>query len=285
MLKFSNRVGITKARSVVQMDDIDSGLKNKLWNVLYSEFVLIHDNEFQDETKYSKSYRFFINLWHNFFEKTVDKIPKYKSLMFLEIRKYFFDCEWFDVYNLIDFIFLNSNEIDKKSFKNNLNSILENELSGYRLIDSGLIPISDVKELEEIEEVLYKSNQYGFDGVKAHMETALKIFSNKKAPNFRNVIKESISAVESISKTLAADEKAELGKALTILKSKVGIHGALEKGFKSIYGYTSDSDGIRHALLEKDNLDLEDARYMLISCSAFINYLIVKADKAGLLEE
>ena len=34
---------------------------------------------------------------------------------------------------------------------------------------------------------------------------------------------------------------------------------------------------------EKENLDLEDARFFLIACSAFTNYLIVKAQKAGLL--
>ncbi|MGY0035854.1 hypothetical protein [Pedobacter sp. NJ-S-72] len=28
--------------------------------------------------------------------------------------------------------------------------------------------------------------------------------------------------------------------------------------------------------------ELEDARFMLVSCSAFVNYLIVKAEKAGI---
>jgi hypothetical protein len=27
----------------------------------------------------------------------------------------------------------------------------------------------------------------------------------------------------------------------------------------------------------------EDAKYMLVACSAFVNYLIVKADKAGIV--
>jgi hypothetical protein len=56
----------------------------------------------------------------------------------------------------------------------------------------------------------------------------------------------------------------------------------LEKGFKQLYGYTSNSDGIRHALMEDHSCDFEDAKYMIVSSSAFINYLIVKADKSGL---
>ena len=60
------------------------------------------------------------------------------------------------------------------------------------------------------------------------------------------------------------------------------MHTDLKKGFKDLYGWTSDSDGIRHALMEMPTVDAEDARYMLVSCSAFVNYLIVKADKAGI---
>jgi hypothetical protein len=32
----------------------------------------------------------------------------------------------------------------------------------------------------------------------------------------------------------------------------------------------------------ESHLELEDARYMLVTCSAFINHLVVKADKAGI---
>ncbi|MGQ9708742.1 MAG: AbiJ-NTD4 domain-containing protein, partial [bacterium] len=34
--------------------------------------------------------------------------------------------------------------------------------------------------------------------------------------------------------------------------------------------------------LDEPNLSFEDAKFMLVSCSAFINYLITKAAKAGI---
>ena len=37
-----------------------------------------------------------------------------------------------------------------------------------------------------------------------------------------------------------------------------------------------------HALMDEPTLDIEDAKFMLISCSAFVNYLVVKAQKAGI---
>ena len=58
------------------------------------------------------------------------------------------------------------------------------------------------------------------------------------------------------------------------------IHRALNSAFKSLYGYTSDSGGIRHSILEDDiTISFVDAKFMLVSCSAFINYLKAKTEK------
>jgi len=56
----------------------------------------------------------------------------------------------------------------------------------------------------------------------------------------------------------------------------------LAKGYNKIYGWTSDEGGIRHALSDKGDVEitLADARYMLVSCSAFVNYLISNAENA-----
>ena len=85
--------------------------------------------------------------------------------------------------------------------------------------------------------------------------------------------------MESICQQITGETNAELGKAIKKLKEILPIHGALEQGFIKLYGYTSNDDGIRHAMMEEDNLDQEDALYMLISCSSFVSYLMVKWDK------
>lgn len=76
---------------------------------------------------------------------------------------------------------------------------------------------------------------------------------------------------------ITGDTFATLGKALSEVEKKHSLHGALKTAFSAIYGYTSDSSGIRHALLETDTaVGFEDAKFMLVSCSAFINYLKYK---------
>jgi hypothetical protein len=69
------------------------------------------------------------------------------------------------------------------------------------------------------------------------------------------------------------------------LEKSVRIHPALGKGFGSLYGFTSDEKGIRHALLDEPvaQVDEADALYMLGSCAAFVSYLINKARQVGLL--
>ncbi len=43
-----------------------------------------------------------------------------------------------------------------------------------------------------------------------------------------------------------------------------------------------DTFSQRHALLDESDLDFEDAKFMLVSCSAFTNYLKGKVIKAGI---
>jgi hypothetical protein len=116
-----------------------------------------------------------------------------------------------------------------------------------------------------------------------HLEQALELIANKKSPDYRNSIKESISAVEAMCQLITGNKKATLGDALRQIEGKVGtLHPAQKDAFSKLYGYTNDAQGIRHALLGETDLDVEDAVYMLVVCSAFINYLISKANKAGI---
>ena len=65
------------------------------------------------------------------------------------------------------------------------------------------------------------------------------------------------------------------------------MHGALKKGFLSIYGYTSDEQGIRHPLLDTQaaKVDEADALFMIGACAAFVSYLINKARASDLLQK
>jgi len=215
------------------------------------------------------------------FNKPLDEIS---SISPTEIIKgYYFTLKWYEVYSLIEFI---ANQIDAKhphyedtstKFIEACNTVLKHEVSAYRFIGKKLIPVTSEEEITEIEKAIHTSKQFT-----QHLDKALELFSNKKTPDYTNTIKEAISAVEAICKLIIDDPKATLGMALDRLEKtqKIDMHEKLKSAFKNLYGYTSDAQGIRHGFIGKANLDVEDARFMLIACSAFINYLKVKADKA-----
>ena len=90
-------------------------------------------------------------------------------------------------------------------------------------------------------------------------------------------LRESIHAVESVARKLDPDSTT-LGPALNALAKRGTIHPALRDGFSKLYGFTSDQEGVRHALLEgaSPEVDEADALYMFGACAAFVSYLIRK---------
>ena len=76
-----------------------------------------------------------------------------------------------------------------------------------------------------------------------------------------------------MARIVSGKEKATLGEALKVLEKAGEIHSALKVALTSLYGYTNDDDGIRHAMLEVPDLTQADAKFFLLSCTSFINYL------------
>jgi hypothetical protein len=245
-------------------------LRKALWNDFYGEFW--------GKQNWGVVRRLIYNLWSNFFHKLLDEAPKYDAL-WETIKTFYFSLEWHEVYDFIEFV---ANEYENGFYLDELikayNITLKRYLSAYRFIGKNLVKITSEQEIAEIEEALTVSKQFT-----PHLDQALTLLADRNVPDYRNSIKESISAVEAICQLIVDDENASLGKALTQLESKIGsFHKSFRNALNNLYGWTSDAQGIRHALLGDSDLDIEDARFMLIICSAFINYLAAKADKAGI---
>jgi hypothetical protein len=152
-----------------------------------------------------------------------------------------------------------------------INKVLEREWSAYRFLNGVVIPITNENELEEIQSVI---NDPLFTGAAEHIQSAVRLLADRNNPEPRNSIKESISAVESVARLVSQNTKATLGDALKTIDRVHKLHPAFKEGLSKIYGYTNDDGGIRHSLLEDTtNPSLVEARFFLVSCSAFCNYL------------
>jgi hypothetical protein len=280
MKLFSERMGLKRGRTQFQVDKVDYELRSRLWN----KFISIYWSELLRD--YRTFREFAEKLWDNYFKRPIDTIPEDPHKCREEIRKYFFNCKWFEVYDLLEFIVENSpviflvNSPNMQSlvdvFKSECNKILKEELSAYRFVGNQITKITAKEEIDEIENALRNP----LKNVRQHIENALKLLSDRKNPDYRNSIKESISAVEAVCKLITKNENATLGEALDIIKKRgdIEIHPSLLEAFKKLYGYTSSADGIRHALTEeKVNVGFDEAKFMLVVCSAFVNYLTSKS--------
>lgn len=279
-LNFSDRIGVTKAPDVLQVDGMSAALRNSLWNYLLKT---IFSGDSKYHTKASKI------ICERHFKLPIDKLPIWDHEHQTWLRNYFFQqsFQWYQVYNLIEFIAYNCNEmryeLNANKFKSEVNQILEEELAGYRFIGGTLAPISSPEEISSITSALVAAKEKELYGTQKHIETALALMAKKPAPDYRNSIKESISAIESIAKQLTGEAGGGLEKALSKLDSVVHFHGAFKAGLLSLYGYTSDENGIRHAILEEADIGFDEAKFMLITCSALVNFIIAKAAKYKLL--
>lgn len=291
MDRFSDRIGVSRNSKTIQIDWMSNELKNSIWNL----FLNLYD---QDDKNYWVRVAKHIA---EFFRKVpIDDLPYQDYDCRNWVKKYFYSLKWYEVYDLTEFIVHNHvamtrewlnyiggyhyHRVEQSDLIAEVNLLLERELSGYRFISDFLTPISDKMEVDEIETAVNQSIEKGLLGTHEHIRTALQLLGKKPTPDYRNAIKESVSAIESIAKQISGSESRGLEGALAEVSKHIEMHGALKSGFIKLYGYSSDEDGIRHAILDQPNIGFAEAKYMIVSCSAFVNFLISKADAAGLFK-
>ena len=214
----------------------------------------------------------YMHIWVNFLKKPADELDTYADFKGnTPIKQYFLSGLWNKIYDLVEFIVRAPISIINGSRRKHLvavfNRVLEREHAAFRVVDGFVTKITSKEEIESIE----TASNAPFDSVRKHIHQALALLSDRDNPDYRNSIKESISAVESLAKEITENSNGTLGQ----LTSDLNLHPAFSTGLSNLYGFTSNAEGIRHGgvgqLLE---LDQSTAHFMLIICSAFVNYII-----------
>ena len=284
---FSDTTGIAPCNTLLQVDEFDGRSRILMSNMLFEVLETILDNphrffslhipyDFQnnfcksivndvfcERTASSRGAQFD---WRGVYERIHDVIADAVYNEVLDVIEY--SCRWFE----------NRIEVYHGYFFKRFNKLFEREYIGYRFVDGRIISITDEQEINTIETAC--NNPY--DGCRVQIQKAVGFLSDRENPDYKNSIKESISAVESLCQIVTGNKKATLGDALKLLEGEKKIHPALKGAFTKLYGYTSDEGGIRHAegLLESD-VTFEEAKFMLVACSAFINYMIAEQGKGS----
>lgn len=218
-------------------------------------------------------------LWLHHFHWDLDKFElrqgnSYSETLTLIKRHFIEEMTWWEAYDFLEFFPRKNGPLYfLEILPGFVNHVLAENNADHRFVGNEIAPIIHAEQIDAIE----RGITTGFPLVSQHLKQALTLFSDHQAPDYRNSIKESISAVECACKVITGDPKATLGEAL---KKIPHLHTALKEGFLKFYGYTSQDSGIRHALTaDSVAVDKDDAQFMLVACSAFTSYLTVKAQK------
>lgn len=276
-LPFSERVGVRPPRKI-QTAGMDSELRNSIWNLLFAVF--------ESEGWSGVAQQAAIGC----LKVSVSSVPvsnQYFARVWLEKR--IAALEWYQAYDLLEFVarheaLLRESGWTSARFMDAANRVLERELSGFRFVRGALTRLTGEQEVQAIAEAAGTAGRVGLGGVETHLDEALRMLGLRPTPDYRNSVKESISAIESAVKSISGVEGGGLDKALDVLAKKTQMHPGLRAGLLSLYGYTSDEDGVRHAILEQPNVGYDEAKLMLVNCAALTHFLISKAGAAGLLK-
>ncbi len=271
---FSEKYGY-KPEKTIQHECMSDELRRRIWN-------LFSQTEIKAGGLVSKRLSQTMNGEPTIEEQIVDRMgflidPTAKDLsaeaqLKSNILRFF---SWFEVYDFIDIHLSFLAKADRTKRIKQYNNLLEQEKAGYRIVAGEVAPITNESEIQTIEQAATTPYQ----SVNLHIKKALALYADIKTPDYENSVKESISAVEAMC-CIITGKDTTLNKAIEKLKNNgVHIHPALEKAFVSLYAYTCDEKGIRHAGIEFVDAPAEDAKYMLVSCSAFVNYLMEKWSK------
>lgn len=282
MKLFSERYGYTKLSDVIIREKITPEIQNAIcscYDKLKSKFFL-DSGLYLDTDPYIALERYLWTYFLNNREGDFQDRRHYHivATTFLEDK----NNSWYRKLDIVEYTIKYLAGFDQQHnnwripvtqmFIKQLNFEFERLNFAYRIIGQEIVEITSKSEIVAIEDAITNTSR----NIKIHLNRALELYAQRPTADYRNSIKESISAVEAFCREKTGENS--LGKALNLLEANgIIIPKLLKAAFDKLYAYTNQPNtGIRHALMDNDGAYTpasEEALFMLVSCSAFLNYL------------
>ena len=261
-------------------DELTEALRNRIWDAVRE--VYCGDIEVDSGIDpHDYTYHFDLlskRLRHHFFKIPIDQrsYPPFDELEWIRVR--YFNLTFPGFYDFLELLadplvagfYRNQTGFMPDQFTGWCNLIFREEKTAFRFVKNLVTPITNEEERMAIGEAA------GTDVAGTHIVQAITLYSDRAAPDYRNSIKESVSAVEAAYRRLTEEGHKDIKSAVAAMEKRgIKLPPSLKRGFSAIYGWTSGPDGIRHALMEDARPpDEAEARLMLVMCSAYVNYLL-----------
>jgi hypothetical protein len=279
-LTFEQAEGIAPLPTQLRRTDVTPELRAVLWDYVYERI--------EGNIRRVDGYRHTGETWSRLLKavhvyrdhRSADEFSSRFTEAIKSPKRTFEKGDYAQIYGWLQFVL---QQKAPAGFAQKIEELLRYCHSPYRVVDQTVLcPIGSDQEAATLKQAFLDAQISGLSGSRKHLRLAA---TELGSGNFADSVRESIHAVESAVRVL--EPSGDFSKALAKLEQKSNIHGALKKGFLALYGFSSDEQGIRHPLLDKEApaVDEADAMFMIGACSAFISYLVNKSRSAGSLIE
>ena len=280
-LTFSQREGKASLPEPMQLEYLPHRFRQLAWRVISGEIHNSSDFDLDDPYflkepnigSILRSYEF--DVLGKFHDEIAGHDPDSSAGFF---RKLISSEDYHDVLTCIEFIL--QDKRCSESLREGLVDAFDIAPVAYFVDDKNgrptIMPRFSRESGEATEQAIETIREAGMGGALTHLRDASEHIRLKQ---YGDSIEDSIHAVESVARKIDSKANKTLAPALDSLeKAKLLKHPALKEAFKKLYGYTSDEQGIRHALLEKSSPDvgLDEAVFMFGTCASFAAYLVNK---------
>lgn len=277
MDNFESRRGITFGQaegqvalpSQMELGTINPELSARLWHVIY----LSLDNSITTRnysTYWSGDWGVWLREWWvNYKFQPVDEFPspeKWKDIC----KKTIYSRDYVVVFDFIQFVAQKSGPNSRLTAA--MRHALVSARSAYRLMDDLVVPITSSEQAEALAAALAKARSASPQGPYSHLRQASAALTSGL---WANAVQQSIHAVEGAAKSVEPTADT-LGPALSKMQAAGNLPPALKKAFGALYGWTSDEQGVRHALVfeETATVSERDALFMFGACASFVAYIL-----------
>ena len=279
-LTFEQREGAAPLPRQLELREISQELRARIWHI-FEVSIVAHRSSMGGTPWIVDPWKAILQAKWVYRDHRLEEFSTSHKARMADLRSTVEFGDYADFFGLLEWI-IRQPECPPK-FRAAVSLALKGSRSAYRIVDQDrIMAISDEAEAENLSRVLSELSKARLAAPREHLKRAA---SQLTVGNWADSVRESIHAVESVARILAPGETG-LASALKKLEGTAKIHGGLKSGLNSIYGYTSDEQGIRHPMIDDPdaNVDETDAIFMLGACASFVSYLIGKARAAGLLK-
>jgi hypothetical protein len=187
-----------------------------------------------------------------------------------------------EAFDFIEAVYEHLSEKYKEEWRERINEKLEDFNTLYRLNEEGLVEPIVSPEMEASlaqSKKLLKESKWA--PAYKHLEKAKTLLFNRKKYDPCGSVGEAIKALESVARIITG-EKLTLGKLSAEIGAKLNLPKPLDQItaiISKLWGYSSEKS--RHGQARLPQVGFEEAEIILHMCSAWINYLIKRAESGG----